>query len=150
MNNLKTLGLLRNTTPQPARVVAPAPRATRAVSVEEMAHVTRLLGALLNVENSAKFLAAGPNFSGMLRADLHSIGKLAALVNGRMNAEFTASDTAVIDTLNSCGNLLDRLTILVCHCPPDVAEAAANAAADVIQQWHTPPAPRKARRTITK
>lgn len=131
------------------RIVAPAPRATRQVSVAEIAHVTKLLGALLNVEDSARFLEKTPNFSGQLRADISQLRRIGAGINARMLKEFAPGDAGVVETLNAAGNLLNRLSILLCHCPPEVAEAAANAAGDVVERWHTPPKPRKARRIST-
>ena len=123
--------------PPARRVIAPAPRATRQVSVAELAHVTRLLAALLNLEASARFLETTPNFSNLLRVDLRQVRRIGAGINARMLVEFKEEDANVITTLNGAGNMLDRLSILLCHCPPEVAEAAANAAADVVQEWHT-------------
>ena len=145
--NLSQMGLMRpQLLPQP-RVIAPAARATKQVSVAESAHVTRLLGALLNLEDSARFLETTPNFSGLLRDDISQLRRIGARINARMLKEFAPGDAGVVTTLNQCGNLLNRLTILLCHCPPAVAEDAANAAGDVVERWHTPPKPRKARRT---
>lgn len=124
------LGLLR-----PVPVPAPAPRATRPVSAEESAHITRLLGALLNVEASARYLESVANLTGQLRQDIRQVRKAGQAANARMLKEFSPDDSAALDTLNRAGNLLDRLTILLVHCPPDVAEAAANAAADTVQAW---------------
>ena len=144
--NLSQMGLLRpQHIPQP-RVIAPAPRATRQVSIAESAHVTRLLGALLNIEDSARFLEKTPNFSGLLRQEISQLRRIGAGINARMMKEFAPGDAGVVDTLNACGNLLNRLSLLLCHCPPEVAEAAANAAGDTVERWHTPPKPRKARR----
>ena len=134
--NLARLGFPQPMPPAP-RVLAPAPRATRQVSVAESAHVTRLLAALLNLEASARFLETTPNFSNLLRDDLRQVRRIGAGINARMLKEFTVEDANVITTLNGAGNMLDRLSILLCHCPPDVAEAAANAAGDVVEGWHT-------------
>ena len=147
--NLSRLGFPQQMPPQPVRVVAPAPRATKQVSVAESAHVTKLLGALLNLEDSARFLETTPNFSGQLRQEISQLRRIGAGINARMLKEFAPEDAGVVTTLNSAGNLLNRLSILLCHCPPDVAEAAANAAGDVVERWHTPPKPRKARRIST-
>lgn len=119
----------------PAPVVAPAPRATRSVSPEESAHITKLLGALLNVEDSAAYLESRASLNGQLRADIGTLRKYGKLANARMMAEFSPEDAAVVDTLNRAGNMLSRLCILLCHCPPEVADEAANAAADVVQAW---------------
>ena len=147
--NLSRLGFPQQLPPLPTRVLAPAPRATKQVSVAESAHVTRLLGALLNLEDSARFLEKTPNFSNLLRDDLRQLRRIGAGINARMMVEFEHGDAAVVDTMNACGNLLNRLSLLICHCPPDVADAAANAAADVVERWHTPPKPRKARRVTS-
>ena len=145
--NISQMGLLRpQIIPQPVRVLAPAPRATRQVSVTESAHVTKLLGALLNLEDSARFLQTTPNFSGLLRDEISQIRRVGAIINARMLKEFAPEDAGVVTTINSCGNLLNRLSILLCHCPPEVADAAANAAADIVQTWHTPPKKRAAKR----
>lgn len=154
MNSLHSLGLgtLRRPSvithlPRPTAVVAPAPRATRQVSGAESAHVTRLLGALLNIEASAQFLGATPDFSGLLRDEINQLCRIGKRINDRMLKEFTAEDAGVITTINQCGNLISRLTILLCYCPTAVAEDAANAAGDVVARWHTPPKKRPARRT---
>lgn len=137
--NLATLGLFR---PAPA-VIAPAPRSTTSRSVEEIAHVTRLLAALLNLEDSARFLETTPNFSGQLRQEISQLRRVGAGINARMLKEFTVEDAGAITTLNQCGNLLNRLSILLCHVPPEVAEDAANAAGDVVENWHSPKPKRK-------
>ena len=132
--NLSRLGFPELRPPAP-RVVAPAARATRQVSVIESAHVTRLLAALLNVEDSGRFLEKTPNFSGLLRDEISQLRRIGAGINARMLLEFEPGDANVVDTLNQCAGLLNRLAILLCHCPPEVAEQAANAAADIVQAW---------------
>ena len=133
---LRTLGL-----PLRPAVVAPAPRARAPHGAATAAHVTKLLAALLNVEASAECLARDRDLSPLLRADCAALRKAGRAANARMLAEFHAEDAAVVDTLNQFGNLLDRLALLLAHCAPDVAEAALNAAAEVVQQAYLPETP---------
>ena len=152
--NLRTLGFpqaparigrLNFLAPKPA-VVAPAPRAKTPVTAAVTANLTQLLAALLNVEAAADYMAATPSFSPQMRADIADVSKAAGRINRRMMHELHGDDVAVVNTLNSRGNLLNRVAILLMHCPEDVAEAAANALADVVTRWANPPKPRKARR----
>ena len=135
---LATMGLLRpQPIPQPHRLVAPAPRQTQPLTPERAARVNQLLGGLLNVEEAANYLAKTPNFSSLLAGDLHQIKKMAKAINERLLAEFTATDAAAVDSLNHCAKLVERLCLLVLHCPPQIAENAANAADEVVAQWHS-------------
>ena len=154
MNNLRTLGLGNHRTPsplnhlhRPAQVVAAAPRNTTAPTALESAHVLKMLSASFNIEESADYLESTPHYSGQLRDDMRAVRKAAKRVNERMMAESHPELNTAINTLNSRGNLANRVNLLLCLCPEEVAEAAANALAEVIEKWRNPPPPRKARRT---
>ncbi len=147
-HNLHTLGLHLHQRPKPdaPRVPAPAARATTPVNAQTTAELTKLLAGLLNVESAAGFMSTTPNFSPQMRADIADVAKAAGRINRRMMHELHAEDMAVVNTLNSRGNLLDRVAILLMHCPEEVAQAAADALATVVTRWVNPPAPRPARR----
>ena len=124
--------------PRPAAVVAPAARATRRHTNECSAHVTKLLSALLNLESSAAFLSRSRELSPLLRADVAAIHKAGRHANARMLREFHAEDAAAVDTLNSFGNALDAIGLLLAGCAPEVAEDALNAAAEVVRAAYLP------------
>lgn len=129
--NLRTLGLPNY---QPVRLGVVAPRASDNISPARVGHVMLLIASMLNIEEAADRLKDTPRFSSLLQDDLNRMTKLGRLVNLRFMAEFSEADARHVDTMNKAGNLLKRLSQILFLVPEEVAEEAANAAADVVEK----------------